>query len=174
LALAVALLACGCAAPRTDAPSRQYDLGASPPAASLPPLRAVSVRAAMPYDGTAMHYRLAWGESSELAAFAASRWAAPPAELFRRQLARALPANSGASCALEVELHEFVQVFRTPQTSEVRIELRAAAGGAARGFRVSEGDAGRDAASGARAFARAAERTIAEIGSWIATLATCR
>lgn len=174
-AVLLAALLGGCAAPGGDRPApRQYDLGDAAPAATLPALRAVAVRAAMPFDGLEMHYRLAYRDGTELAAFAHSRWAAPPAELVRRQLVRALPANRGAPCALELELYEFTQVFTAPTESEVRLAVRAAAGDAARGFRVVEPGAGADAAAGAAAFARATERMIAEVAGWLATVPRCR
>lgn len=155
-------------------PVRRFDLGHTASPATLPPLRAVAVKAAMPYDGIEMHYRLAYRDGAELAAFAHSRWAAPPAEMVRRQFVRALPANSGARCALELELVEFSQVFTAPDASEARIELRAAAGGAARGFSVVETGAGPHAASGAAAFARATERIVAQVAQWLGSLAACR
>lgn len=173
-ALVLLASAAACAAPGGDPPLRRYDLGAEGPAARLPPLRAVLVEAAAPFDGAEMHYRLAWRDPAEVAAFAHSRWAAPVPELLRRQLVRALPAQSGALCALEVELHEFIQVFSSPQASEVRLGLRAGAGGAARDFRVVEPAAGANAATGAQAFARASERAIAEIAAWVVGLAACR
>jgi cholesterol transport system auxiliary component len=173
-ALAAAALACGCAGPAGEMPVRQFDLGYTAPAATLPPLRAVAVKAAMPYDGVEMHYRLAYRDGAELAAFAHSRWAAPPAEMVRRQFVRALPANSGAPCALELELVEFSQVFTAPDASEARIELRAAAGGAARSFRIVEPGAGPGAAAGAGAFARGVERALAQVAQWIGSLAACR
>jgi cholesterol transport system auxiliary component len=155
-------------------PARQFDLGYAAPATMLPPMRAVGVKAATPYDGVEMHYRLAYRDGAELAAFARSRWAAPPADMVRRQFVRALPPNSGARCALELELVEFSQVFTAPDASEARVELRAAAGGAARGFRAVEPGAGPNAASGAAAFARATERIVAEVAQWLGSLAQCR
>jgi len=172
--LALAALACGCAGPAGDAPVRQFDLGYAAPATMLPPLRAVTVRAATPYDGVEMHYRLAYRDGAELAAFARSRWAAPPAEMVRRQFVRALPPYSGARCALELELVEFTQVFTAPDASEARVELRAAAAGAARGFRAVEAGAGPNAATGAAALARATEQIVAQVAQWLGSLAQCR
>lgn len=169
----VAMLLAGCAGGGADTAPRLYDLGLAAPAAKLPPLRAVSVRAAMPFDGVDMHYRLAYRDAAELASFAHSRWAAPPAELMRKQLQRALPAGGGAPCVLEVEIQEFTQVFTAKDASEVRIEARAAAGGASRTIGVTEAGAGATAAAGAAAFARAADRAIAELGGWLAAQRAC-
>ena len=175
---ALFLLLAGCAG-GSAAPVKTYDLGVERPGASLPPLRAVSVRAAMPFEANDMLYRLAWRDPGEIAAFGQSRWAAPPAELLRRQLLRALPESKDAPCALAVEVQEFSQVFSAEQTSEARIELRAALSGragpvAARGVSVSEPGAGSNAAAGAAAFARAADRALAELASWIGVQPGCR
>lgn len=170
----VAALMAGCAGTGADTAPRQYDLGIAAPASKLPPLRAVAVRAAMPFDGVEMHYRLAYRDAAELASFAHSRWAAPPAELMRKQLQRALPAGAGAPCALELEIQEFTQVFTAKEASEVRIEARASAGGATRAFSVTEAGAGSNAAAGAAAFARAADRVIEEMAGWVSAQAACR
>ena len=167
----------GCASTPAVAP-RSYDLGIEAPSARLPALRVAGVRAVAPFDGIEMHYRLAWRNPAELAAFAQSRWAAPPAELFRKQLLRANGAGA-ATCALEAELHEFSQVFASPAASEARFELHASLVGAkgvvaARSWRVAEADAGVEAASGAAALARAADRAIGEIAGWVAAQAECR
>lgn len=169
-----AMLLAGCAGGGAETTPRLYDLGLAAPAAKLPPLRAVSVRAAMPFDGVEMHYRLAYRDAAELASFAHSRWAAPPAELLRKQLLRALPEGAGAPCALEIELQEFTQVFTAKDASEVRIEARASAGVASRAIRVTEAGAGANAATGAAAFARAADRAIGELAGWAAAQAGCR
>ena len=166
----------GCAS--REAPVRTYDLGVEVPRTQLPPLRAVSVRAPMPYDSVEMYYRLAWRDGAEIAPFASSRWAAPPAELLRRQIVRALPASASAGCALDVELQDFSQRFSAPEASEARVELRAALATADRrvatqSFRIAEGGAGAGAASGAGAFARAAERAVDELSGWIARQPAC-
>ncbi|TAK41019.1 MAG: hypothetical protein EPO27_20075 [Betaproteobacteria bacterium] len=141
-------------------------------------MRVAAIRSVAPLDGVDMRYRLAWRNASELAAFAHSRWAAPPAELLRKQLLRATREGS-ARCGLELELHEFSQVFASPGASEARIEFRAALVGpqgrvAARGWNISEANAGADAASGALAFARGADRAVTEIAAWVGTQADCR
>ena len=168
-----------CAGKGGDQPVRSYDLGVEAPRTPLPALRAIAVRAPMPFDGIEMYYRLAWRDGAEIASFANSRWAAPPAELMRRQLVRALPASASVPCALEIELQDFSQRFSGPAASEARIELRAwlaIADGriAARSFSIAEAGAGDNAASGAGAFARAAERAIGELSGWIGAQPSCR
>lgn len=175
-ALLIALAGCGgnAAAP---AP-RTFDLGIGAPGVRLPALRVTSLRAVAPFDGVQMVYRLAWRHPSELADYAHSRWAAPPAELIRKQLLRA--AGEGpAKCGLEIELQEFTQVFASKEASEARIELRAslenssAARIATRGVTIVEPGAGGDAASGAAAMARAVERVLGDLAAWVGAQPGC-
>jgi cholesterol transport system auxiliary component len=178
--IALALLAaCGGQSAAPPAP-RSFDLGISPLAAKLPPVRVLVVRAAAPFDGTEMHYRLAWRDAAELAVFANSRWAAAPPELVRKSLLRAIPAFGDAPCGLALDLQEFTQVFASKDASEARIELRALllnASGvrvASRGISVTAPNAGADAPSGAAALGRATDRALAELSTWISAQAACR
>jgi hypothetical protein len=94
--------------------------------------------------------------------------------MFRKQLLRASGDGAG-KCSLDVDIQEFSQVFSTKEASEARIDLRASVrGGASRSVTIVEPNAGADAASGAAAVARAANRAIGEIGSWIAAQPGCR
>ena len=179
LAAALCCALASCAGSGRDQPIRSYDLGVEAPRAQLPALRAVAVRAPVPFDGIEMYYRLAWRDGAEIASFANSRWAAPPPELMRRQLLRALPASVNVPCTLDIELQDFSQRFSGPEASEARIELRASLATAegrvaARSFNVAEAGAGANAASGAGAFARAAERAIGELSGWIGAQPSCR
>lgn len=177
-AVAMAAILAGCAGSGASPLPRTFDLGVETPAARLPAVRVAPVRSVAPFDGVDMHYRLAWRNASELAAYAHSRWAAPPGELLRKQLMRATDEGV-AKCGLEVELHEFSQMFASSGASQVRVEFQTALIGtkgriASRGWTLTEGDAGADAASGAGAFARAADKAVAEVGAWIAAQADCR
>jgi cholesterol transport system auxiliary component len=168
----------GCAGGASAPLPRTFDLGVEAPAGQVPAVRVAAVRAVAPFDGVEMHYRLAWRNAAELAVFAHSRWAAPPAELLRKQLLRAT-REGNAQCGLELELQEFSQVFASPGASEARIEFRAALVGpkgrvASRGWKLTEAQAGADAASGAGAFARAADKAVAEIAGWVTAQADCR
>jgi len=170
----LAAIAGGCAG---TPPARTFDLGVDAPAQRLPVVRVAAVRSVAPFDGVEMHYRLAWRNASELAAFAHSRWAAPPAELMRKQLLRTM-GEGIAKCGLEIELQEFTQVFSSKEASEARIELRvslmnSAARVASRGFTIVEPGAGSEAASGAAAMARATERAVSELGAWVAGQSGC-
>ena len=180
LPFAAAALVGACAGTGKSAPApRTYDLGIAAPGTQLPPIRISSVRAAIPFESDAMHYRLAWRNPSELASYAHSRWAAPPAELLRKQLLRALPQNAGTRCALEIELQEFTQVFASRDAGDARIELRATLWNAnqrvvARGWSFSEPAMGADATAGVAAFARASDRTIAALADWIRVQPACQ
>ena len=175
VALLVALAGCGT---QFTAPApRTFDLGFAAPGAALPALRVASLRAVAPFDGVQMHYRLAWRNPSELAEYAHSRWAAPPAELLRKQILRAV-GEGVAKCGLEIELQEFTQVFASKEASEARIELQVmlanrSARVAARGMTVMEPGAGTDAASGAAALARATERALGDLAAWIRAQPGC-
>jgi len=165
------LAGCGGAAPPEP---KTYDLGLDAPAGKLPPARIGAVRAVAPFDEGDMQYRLAYRNPSEISPYANSRWAASPAELFRKQLQRA--SQGDGRCVLTVELQEFSQVYSAPGASTARVELRASLspGALPRQFTVSEDNAGADAISGAAALARAANRAVAEIGAWIAAQPGCR
>jgi cholesterol transport system auxiliary component len=173
LLLSVLVLA-GCGGAAAPEP-RSYDLGLDAPAARLAGLRLGPVSAVAPFDSTDMQYRLAYRNAAEIAAYAGSRWAATPAEMLRKQLARAA-GEGGGKCALSIEVQEFTQIFSSKDASEARLELRAALsqGGLQRGFTVVEPNAGPDAPSGAAALARAVNRAIGEIAAWGAAQAGCR
>ncbi len=159
-------------------PGHAYDLGIEAPTARMPALELREVRALQPFDGVAMYYRLAYQDGAEVAAFAHARWAAPPAELVRRQLARA-PRPGTPRCTLDIEVQEFSQVFETKNGSLALFELLAelgAPGGRSetRTLRIYEPNAGPNAAQGANAMQRAVARAVAELAGWIDGVAGCR
>lgn len=155
---------------------RTYDLGLDAPGAKLA-VRVGAVRAVAPFEANDMQYRLAYRNSAEVAAYAGSRWAATPAEMFRKQLLRAA-GDGAAKCVLEVELQEFSQVFGAKESSDARIEVRLALSSGARTLSrhltIVESNAGPDAVSGAAAMARASNRVIGDIGGWVAAQSDCR
>jgi len=121
-----------------------------------------------------MQYRLLYRNATEIATFAHSRWAASPADMFRKQLLRASGDGTG-KCSLDVDIQEFSQVFAAKEASDARIDLRASVrGGASRSVSIVEPNAGADAASGAAAVARAASRAIGELGAWVGAQPGCR
>ena len=177
LAMAAVLAGCAGSAER-DLPVRTFDLGIEAPSARLGAVRAGVVKASAPYDALDMHYRLAYRDPAELLAFSQSRWAAPPATLLQRRLARASPGG-GAACTLDVELSELSQVFMSKEESEIALEGRATLASASgrageRMFLVREPGAGGSASGGARAVSRATDRLIGEIAAWAAQVPACR
>lgn len=169
----IALVLHGCGSAPTQEP-RTFDLGLEAPGARLPAVRVASVRAVAPFDSADMQYRLAYRNAAEIAAYANSRWAATPAEMLRKQLLRASGDGAG-KCTLDVDIQEFSQVFAAKEASEARIDLRASVrGGAARSLSIVEPNAGADAASGAAAVARAANRAIGELAGWVVEQPACR
>jgi cholesterol transport system auxiliary component len=177
-AVVLTFLLAGCGGGSTAPEPRTFDLGINAPGAGLPAVRISSVRAVAPFEATDMQYRLAYRNAAEISVFATSRWAATPAEMFRKQLLRASNEKSG-KCSLDIEIQEFTQVFSAKEASDARIELRAWLGAGAnrvatRGWSVVEPNAGADAISGAAALARATDRVIGELGGWVASQPDCR
>ncbi len=171
-AICSVLLLAGCGGAAAPEP-RSYDLGLDAPAAKLSGARIGAVRGVAPFDGTDMQYRLAYRNAAEVSSYANSRWAATPAELFRKQLQRA--AADGGKCVLAVEIQEFTQIFSAKDASEARLELRATlSSGASKQVSVAEANAGADAEGGAAALARASNRAIGELGTWISAQPACR
>jgi len=178
LALAVAVGLVGCAGGGAETPDHRYDLGIEAPAVQMPALEVREVRALRPFDGEGMYYRLAYRDGSELARYAQSRWAAPPAQLVRKQLARAMRPGS-PHCVLDVELQEFSQVFSAPNTSAARLELAATletpdGGSRTLALRLSEDGGGSSASEGVGAMRRAVSRAVADLAKWVDGVAACR
>lgn len=164
----------GCGGGSAGSEPRTYDLGLESPGARIPTVHIGSVRAIAPFDTPDMQYRLVYRNATEIAAYANSRWAATPADMFRKQLLRASGDGEG-KCSLDIDIQEFSQVFAVKEASEARIDLRASIrGGASRSVTIVEPNAGADAASGAAAVARAANRAIAELGAWVGAQPLCR
>jgi cholesterol transport system auxiliary component len=139
LGLVMAAWLSGCALPpeRSPAPAL-YDFGSRPLAPATPqsdaarPVLGMTVLASAALDGSAMLYRLAYGDEQQLRSYTLARWAMPPAELVQQRLSQALGAHftvlrSGESAArvLQIELEEFSQVFDSPGQSVGRLRLRA-------------------------------------------------
>jgi len=154
-------------------------------------LRQVEVQSPPWLDTTAMQYRLSYADRTRREAYAASRWAAPPARLLEQKLKQRLlgglvPMQEQAGgCRLRVDLDEFVQDFVKPETSQVILEAsatllapRADIFLARQHFRVVQ-PAGGDAPSGVVALAAAVRQFGDEIDGWLKqagseTLKQCR
>lgn len=155
-----------------------YDLGgaAPAPAHAVVGLAAVDVSAPSWLAGTAMQYRLRYADAARRQNYAASRWAAPPAELLARLLDRRLVDGQGRRCWLRVEVDELAQVFETPGTSRLVLEGRAIlmAGRerrASRAFAFAVDTATADARGGVAAAAQAARQLADELAGWLPAVA---
>lgn len=178
LTLVVALGLFGCAGGGADLLEHRYDLGIEAPAARMPPLELREVRALRPFDGVGMYYRLAYRDDAELARYAQSRWAAPPAQLVRKEIARAMRPGT-PHCALDIELQEFSQVYGAENSSSARLELAATLNTPSNGsrtlsLRLSEEGGGSSAAQGVSAMRRAVARAVDDLAKWVDGVAACR
>jgi cholesterol transport system auxiliary component len=188
---AVALVP-GCAALLPDKPVRPavYDFGPGPlslPASapgSLPALSLTEIETGPALDSTAMLYRLAYQDATELRPYAQARWSMPPAQLLRQKLLGAVEgqrpvlsgAPSGPGLLLRVELEEFVHLFETPERSAGLVRLRATLLSVdSRGERllaqrrvvVLRPAPSQDAPGGVRALAAASDAAVLELASWL-------
>lgn len=165
----------------TQATAVVFDLGDPPALEGLPALMPGKVEVLAPswLDTSALQYRLAYQSPPSRNAYAASKWAAPPAEMLQRMIARTLrigddPANP---CRLKIELDEFVHVFSQPQVSEARLfaraELSATRGGASLASNVFEIDQSADspdARGGIAAHQAGVAKLLAGIATWLTNL----
>ena len=142
-------------------------------------LRQLEVEAPSWLDTPAMQYRLSYANRTRREAYAASRWAAPPARLLEHKLGRRLLGGAGSlppqtgGCRLRVNLDEFIQDFAGPQSSQAILEARAILLAprsdtllARQHFRVMQ-PAGGDAPSGVVALEAAARRFGDELEAWL-------
>jgi cholesterol transport system auxiliary component len=184
-------LAAGCASlPSPPARPAVYDFGpgalTTTPATrhTLPPIALPDVKAPPALDSAAVLYRLAYSDAQQLRPYAQARWSMPPGQLVQQRLRESLsltravvgPGESDVPLALRVELHEFSQLFDTPQTSSGLVRLRATLvdikGGADRlvaqqVFVVQRPAASADAPGGVRALMAATDAAVEEIAAWL-------
>jgi cholesterol transport system auxiliary component len=176
-ALAVALTACSVVPPAPPLPAL-FDFGIAP-ALAAPAGAPGTVQVSAPpwLDGTAMLYRLAYGDASRLASYRDSRWAAPPAALLQERLKQRLAraAGAGSASTLRVEVEEFCQVFETPTSSRATVRVRAALLEAGTGrvlrqqaFAEEVAATTADAPGGARALVQASDAALARVIDWAA------
>lgn len=173
-ALALVLGACTFGStPRAD--SARYDLGTVEGSRSGG--ARIDVAAPVWLDTDAMEYRLA-EDPARRRAFAASRWVAPPAELLAGGLRRQVGATG--SCALKLQLDEFVQSFDSGGQSRAVVSLQAillSGQGRPIGHRTFylEEAAGTDAKSAVTAYARLLRRLADGLNGWLdQTAVQCR
>ena len=184
--LAVVVLA-GCAV-GSKRPVEIYDFGI--PAAVAPPagqdVFLADIRAAEWLGTTDMLYRLEYSNPRQLAPYALSRWAAPPAHMLtirlRQSVSNATPVRGKQSkCNLTLFLSEFSQVFGDKQNSRAVMHLHASLSDPAateaarvREFRLEKPAPTPNAAGAAAAFAAIATSAAEELNVWIAEAGVCK
>ena len=161
-------------------------------ATNRPAIKLGEVDAASALDSTAMLYRLAYADAQQLQPYAQARWSMPPAQLLRQRLRETLgrqhlvlrdgdglPQGAGPALQLQLELHEFSQVFDTPDDSVGLVRINAtvvlpSAGGdrmlAQRSFVTQRPAPSADAAGGVRALTAASDQLLLDIAQWLTTL----
>lgn len=190
LLVLVLLFGVGCAAVRPEAPTL-FDLGvptAHQPRATLaglPPIRVAEVAMPSWLDTPLMYFRLDYANQQQPRPYATSRWAMAPGQMLTQRLRQriaqaggiALTASDGAFDAplLRVQVDDFSQHFRAPQTSSARLALRATLFRgrhviAQRSFTLEQDAPSADAGGGAAALAAAADAAMDEITDWLGGL----
>ncbi|HEX9452389.1 MAG TPA: ABC-type transport auxiliary lipoprotein family protein [Burkholderiales bacterium] len=183
----VVLLLAGCAT-GSKLPVEIYDFGI--PAAVAPPpgqdVFVADIRAAEWLGTTEMLYRLEYRNPRNLAPYAASHWAGPPAHMLtirlRQSVGNATSARGKqAKCSLALFISEFSQVFATEQDSRAVMHVRAtltdmasAEHALVREFRIERPAPSPNAAGEAAAFAEIATSVAEELNAWIAGAGTCK
>lgn len=194
--LLICLAACslaGCAGSvRNLPPAEVYDFG-------LPAHRvaeegrwsnvALEVKAPYWLDSSGIEYRLLYETPLKRRSYAGSRWAGAPAPLLAQRLRQQLGlvgAGAQTTCLLHLELHEFSQVFDTPQRSRGMLQGSASlfdAGHrlvAERQLASEQPAPGADARGGVSALVSASEELGRQLIVWLndlekrGTLKSCR
>lgn len=180
-----AILLAGCVGnPPRQADVAIYDFGNLAGAWSAPglPVGGLAVRANSWLDAPAQLYRLDYADPLRRHVYAASRWAAPPAELLERALQRHIvfgqPDFAGRGCRLALVLDTLEQRFSSERASEVVLEARArllpAHGDgplARRAFAVTRPAPTPDARGGVAATQAAVQALADEMARWLAGFA---
>ncbi|MDD5248915.1 MAG: ABC-type transport auxiliary lipoprotein family protein [Rhodocyclaceae bacterium] len=166
------LAACG---GNVRAPRATYDLGTAAVVWRPAGLKLSGVSAAAPawLATPAIAYRLLYAGGMRRDVYAESRWAGPPAALIERALNRQTPAPGGG-CGLRLDVDELVQVFDTPQSSRILLDVRASlvapdgnAVLARKAFSLARPAPTADARGGVAAAAAAVQALGGELGAWL-------
>ncbi|EXI75876.1 MAG TPA: ABC-type transport auxiliary lipoprotein family protein [Candidatus Accumulibacter phosphatis] len=179
--LAASLLAACSGSVRNQPLAESYDFGL--PLARLADegrWSAVALEVRMPYwfDTLTIEYRLLYENPLKLRSYAASRWAAAPAQLLAQRLRQQLGLSvaggrSAPACLLRIELQEFSQVFATPQQSSAVLQGQAILLDAKqriiaeRLLTIERPAASADARGGVAALAAASTELGAELLAWL-------
>lgn len=198
VAALLGLLAACSALPERPVSPAVYDFGPNTPSAATPrsvpadtasplPLGLAELQASSALDGTAMLYRLAYADPTQLRRYALARWSMPPAQLLRQRLRAGLasrfsvvlPEQAQVERQLRIEVEEFSQVFDAPERSSALLRVNATLvlvrdDGerllGQRSFTVTQAGAGADAPSGVRAMAEASDSLVRQLEQWLLTV----
>ncbi len=164
-----------------------YDLGQVPAVATplVLPIAALNVIPSSWVDSPALLYRLNFADDLRRRSYVDSRWAATPAELFKRhlqgQIVYGQTAQGMSGCRLELALDELEQQFESAQKSHVVLELRASLltrhgedALARRAFRLQREAPSADARGGVQATRAALQGVTVELIDWLNGLAKSR
>lgn len=169
-----------------------YDFGpvhgaaaGAPATSKLPPISVAEVQSPAWLDSPLIYFRLTYANEQQPRAYAGSRWAMPPAQLFgqrlKSRLAQAgnvvLSATDGAVNVplLRIEADDFTQSFDSLTQSHAQIALRASVFSgrsllAQKSFVRQAPAPSADAAGGAKALATASDAVIGDMMNWLATV----
>jgi cholesterol transport system auxiliary component len=184
-ALTSLLLACSTTLPQAPTTKTVYDFGpvaiAAPnPASQAKPIAVADVQSISALASTAMLYRLGYANAQQLLPYTQARWSMPPAQLLQQRLVQQLSptrmltsAGAQGSPQLQIELQEFSQYFDSASSSKALLRLRATLLDA-QGKELAQASFGSehpapsgDAAGGAAALAKAADKAVAQVLAWL-------
>lgn len=168
-----------------------YALGSSAattqPASLVPAtIQLAAITAPSWLDTSAIHYRLAYHDPARVYTYAASRWNASPAELlterfkqyFSSKNTRYSNYKTTTNYLLKINLVEFTQIFDSPDSSEVVIQLHTTLYElhthqlvAQQNFIEKQNTQTADAAGAVAAFATASGNLLNELVQWLPNVA---
>ena len=132
----------------------------------------VSARGPVWLSTPAISYRLLYAGDMQRNAYGESRWAAPPADLIERALNRQVSERGG--CRLRLDIDELIQLFDTPQSSRMLLDVRASLLSstgetvlARKAFSVARPAPSPDARGGVAAAGAAVQALGGELGAWL-------
>lgn len=177
LMAALALVLSACARGPVLPPPAAYDFGPPPdvPGEGAIPL-SLELRLPPWLDTPAVHYRLAYQDGAQLAAYSRVRWVAPAGQLLSLRLRQQLAARPAAPCQLRIEVDEFVQLFDSPDKSRGMLQGRMTLADkqrkllAERFFSVATPAASADGRGGVGALIQSADDAARGAAQWLSGL----
>jgi len=129
-------------------------------------------------DSPHIHYRLAYENALKRREYGESRWAGAPAVLLAQRLRQQLGlmdgnVNATVGCRLNLELHEFTQMFDSPQQSrgvllaDISLIDARRERVAGRRFLIDQPAATPDASGGVAALVSAGDELARQMADWL-------